>query len=143
MTTFARIDVGQRFRLQRRPHTEYIKVDGGALDSTGNIRTLGQNTKVILPPYDNATNGDRPRHSVRIDGKNLPFNVSPFMARQLQELSNNGYGILPEVIRTALSAWRETLQLGTGGSDMQALCEFTGLRPQEVIELAVYDLWSK
>lgn len=146
MTTIAQIEVGQRFKLQRSPQgAEYIKLDGNTAENTakGLAEKLGASTKVLLPPY--ATTPDRDRTSVWVDGAPLVLYVSPFLARHFADLRQE-YGNPSEVTKTALGAWRLRLRplmpLAPETSDMQALCAFTGLRPQEVIEMAVYDLWK-
>ena len=146
--TIAEIEVGQLFKLQRDPQgAEYCKIDktNAREVATLETRTFGRKTLVILPPYSQEPEPKRQIKTTWIDGANFTFSVSPFMARQLDDLGKE-YGGLAETLRAALGAWRVKLRpvmpLMPEKSDMQALCAFTGLRQQEVLELAVYDLWK-
>lgn len=144
MTTFARIAIGQCFKLRRNPDKLLIKIDFPGANAqniaTGEQYNFGPSTKVLLPPYDELAT-PRPVRSIWLDGVTLPYSVTPFMQRQMKDLSAL-YDNPSALVKDALFYWRVMLK-ADGESDMQALCSFTGLRPQEVIELAMYDAWRR
>ncbi len=84
----------------------------------------------------------RRQSSVWIDGSPLQYQASPFMERQFSDLAKH-YDTPSSIIHQALYMWTGALELSGEQSDMKALQEYTGLRPQEIIELAMYDLWRR